>query len=102
MKIERMVAEISAVIRSAAPERRGELKELTEALLRDEISSIPESTPVAVQGSTAKSSNPLFAGILLILFGLGFSLLLPLVGAALAVIGLGLTIWGIVLSGLKR
>jgi hypothetical protein len=71
-------------------------------LLRDEIASIPESPPVTAKSSVTKSANPLFAGILLTLFGLGFSLLLPLVGAALAVIGLGLTVWGIVLSGLKR
>ena len=101
-KIEGMVGEIAATIRSAEPERRSELKELTEALLRDEISSIPESSRAATQSAPPKSSNPLFAGILLTLFGLGFSLLLPLMGLALVAIGIGLSIWGVVMSSLRR
>ena len=101
-KIERMVGEIAAVIRTAGPDRRSELKELTEALLRDEISSIPESPSAATRTTVAKSANPLFAGILLTLFGLGFSLLLPLVGLALGAIGIGLAIWGVVMSSLRR
>lgn len=102
LKIERMIAEIAATIRSAEPGMRSELKELTEALLHDEISSIPESSRAAAQNLAAKSSNPLFAGILLTLFGLGFSLLFPLVGLALAAVGIGLSIWGVVMSGLRR
>lgn len=102
LKIERMIAEIAATIRSAEPGMRSELKELTEALLHDEISSIPESSRAAAQNLAAKSSNPLFAGILLTLFGLGFSLLFPLVGLALAAVGIGLSIWGVIMSGLRR
>jgi len=101
-KVEKLVADIAAVIRSAEPEKRGELKELTEALIRDEMASIGER-PNAIQTAPrgAQRVNPLFAGILLTLFGVVFFLLFPLVGLALAAIGLALTIWGGVLSWLR-
>lgn len=99
-----MIADIANVIRSADPEKRSELKELAEALLRDEISSIPEQIPTepAASASASQRSSPLFPGILLTAFGLMFFLMFPLVGVAIAVIGVGLTIWGVVLSVLRR
>ena len=36
-KVEKLVTDIAGVIRSVAPEKRGELKELAEALFHDEI-----------------------------------------------------------------
>ena len=100
-RIEKAVAEIAGVIRLAEPEKRGELKELAEALLHDEISSIAEgSTPVQT-AVTGQRSNPLFAGFLIALLGGGFFLIFPFVGLALAVIGAILMIWGAVLSWRK-
>jgi hypothetical protein len=101
-KVEKMIADIGSLIRSAAPSRRAELKELAETLLHEEVLSIAEETP-AQQGATGKrSANPLFAGILLTIFGLAFFLVFPFVGAALGAIGLALVIWGVVLSGIRK
>ncbi len=102
LKVEKMIAEIGSVIRSAAPAQRGELKELAETLLREEVSSIPEETRAPPAAAGARSSNPLFAGILLTILGLAFFLLFPFVGAALGAIGVGLMIWGAVLSGIRK
>mgnify|MGYP003578349888 CR=1 FL=1 len=101
-KVEKLVADIAGVIRSVEPEKRTELKELAEALLHDEISSIPEGTAPAPAPADGQRSNPLLAGILLTLLGLGFFLLFPLVGLALAGIGATLMIWGGVLSWLRK
>lgn len=101
-QVEKLVADIAAVIRSAEPEKRGELKELTEALIRDEMASIGERADSIQTTTGSPHVNPLFAGILLTLLGVGFFLLFPLVGLALAAIGAALTIWGGVLSWLRR
>jgi hypothetical protein len=100
-KVEKLVSDIAAVIRSAGPEKRGELKELAETLLHDEISSIAERGPIAPTPAVAQRFNPLLPGILVTLAGLGFFLLFPPVGLALAGIGAGLMIWGAVLSWLR-
>ena len=101
-KVETLVSEVASVIRSVAPERRGELKELAETLLHDEISSIMERDPAAQTPAAGSRSNPLLPGILLTLLGLGFLLLFPLVGFALAAFGAALVIWGVVLSWLRK
>ena len=101
-EIERLVSDIGAVIRSADLQKRSELKELAEALLRDEISSIPEDISSIRPTAAPERFSPLFPGILLTLFGLGFFLLFPFVGAALAAIGIALAIWGVVLSGARK
>ncbi len=101
-KVEALVSEVASVIRSVPPERRGELKELAETLLHDEISSIMERAPAAQTPAAGSRSNPLLPGILLTLLGLAFLLLFPLVGFALAGIGAALVIWGVVLSWLRK
>jgi hypothetical protein len=101
-QVEKLVSDIAGVIRSARPEERGELKELAETLLRDEISSIMEQPPAAQTSAAAPRFNPLLPGILLTLLGVGFLLLFPLVGFALAGIGAALMIWGALLSWLRN
>jgi predicted lipid-binding transport protein (Tim44 family) len=101
-RVETLVSEVASVIRSAEPERRGELKELAETLLHDEISSIQDKAPAAQTPAAAPRLNPLLPGILLTLLGFGFFLLFPLVGFALAGIGTALMIWGAVLSWLRK
>lgn len=101
-KVEKLVAEIARVIRSAEPQRRGELKELAEALLHDEVSAIAEAVSSGRTAAVSQNSNPLLAGILLLLLGVGFFLLFPLVGAALAAIGALLMIWGALLSWTRK
>ena len=101
--VEQLVSDIGGVIRSVAPEKRSELKEFAEVLFRDEISSIAEeSTSTQASSAAAQRFNPLLPGILLALLGLGFFLLFPLVGLALAAIGAALVMWGAVLSWLRK
>lgn len=101
-QVERLVAEIAGVIRSVEPERRSELKQLAETLLREEISSIAEQSPGMQATIASQRLNPLLPGIFLTLVGFGFFLLFPLVGIALAGIGVVLMVWGAVLSGLRK
>jgi hypothetical protein len=101
-QVEGLVADIAGVIRAASPEQRAELKDLAESLLHDEIATIAEAPiPAAIPGRPFRF-NPLAAGILIALLGLGFFLLFPLLGVTLAAIGAALAVWGIVLSWLKK
>jgi hypothetical protein len=97
-QVESLVAAIAGVIRAAKPEQRAELKDLAESLLHDEISTIGEaSTPTAIPARPF-DLNPLAAGILIVLLGIGFFLIFPLVGVTLAAIGGALVLWGGVIS----
>ena len=100
-QVEKLVADIAGVIRAAPPEKRAELKDLAEALLRDEISSIVESSTVDREGRPYRS-NPLFGGVLLALVGLGFLLVFPMVAVTLLALGAVLIIWGGVISWLRK
>lgn len=101
-QVESLVADISRVIRAAEPEKRAGLKEFAETLLHEEVSTIADEQPQIKEASRSSSANPLAAGILLAALGLGLALLIPLVGATLARIGLILVIWGGVISWLKK
>ena len=98
-QVEKLVADISRVIRAAEPEKRAGLKELAETLLHEEVTEEPRQVEDA---SSRSSANPLAAGILLGILGLGLLLIIPLVGATLAVIGLILAIWGGIISWSKK
>jgi len=101
-QVENLVADIGRVIRAAEPEKRAGLKELAETLLHEEVSTFTEA-PRQVEDAPGRSSaNPLAAGILLGILGLGLLLIIPLVGATLAVIGLILVIWGGIISWSKK
>jgi hypothetical protein len=101
-QVERLVSDIAGVIRSAEPGKRAELKDLAEALLRDEFSSIAESSVSVAVPSREYGLNTLLPGILIIVLGLAFFLIFPLVGLTLAGMGAVLTIWGGLLSWLKK
>ena len=101
-RVEELVAEISQTIRAAEPERRAELKELAEALLRDEMSSIVEMTSQIESAPRRYSSNPLLAGLLLILLGLGFLVIVPAVGITLGFITVVLAAWGGFMRWIKK
>jgi hypothetical protein len=99
--VEKLVSEISGVIRSAEPEKRAGLKELAETLLHEEISTIVES-PAGPWQSSPSRVNPLAAGLLLVLLGLGFVLLFPLVGMTVTFIGAVLVVWGGAISWFRK
>ena len=101
-QVEKLVADISRVIRAAEPEKRAGLKELAETLLHEEVSTLTEEPRQVEDASSRSSANPLAAGILLGILGLGLLLIIPLVGATLAVIGLILAIWGGIISWSKK
>lgn len=101
-QVEKLVAEISRVIRAAEPEKRGGLKELAETLLHEEVSTLTEEPRQVEDVPSRSSANPLAAGILLGILGLGLLLIIPLVGATLTVIGLILAIWGGIISWSKK
>jgi len=101
-RLEELVAEISDTIRAARPERRAGLKELAETLLHDEVASISAVAPQVESVQRRNSSNPLFAGLLLIMLGLGFLLIVPLVGITLAFIGVILAAWGGLMSWSRK
>jgi hypothetical protein len=101
-RIEELVAEISRTIRAAEAERRAGLKELAETLLHDEVASIVDIPTPHETAPRHHSSNPLLAGLLLILVGLGFLVIVPLVGLTLAFIGVVLAAWGGFISWFRK
>ena len=101
-QIERLVTEISREIQNAEPSRRAGLKELAETLLHEEIVTIVEEPSGPQPEGLRKRTNPLAAGILLTLLGLGLAIILPFVGLTLAAIGFFLALCGGVMSWLRK
>jgi hypothetical protein len=101
-RVEQLVAEIGQTIRAAEPERRAELKELADTLLRDEVSSIVDTPSQSQSAQRRNSSHPLFAGLLLVVLGGGFLLILPAMGFAIAFIGVVLAAWGGFISWFRK
>jgi len=101
-QVEALVSQIGRVIHAAEPERRAGLKEMAETLLHEEVSSIAGATAPAETSSLRYSSNPLFAGLLLIVLGFGLLLVLPPVGMAIAFLGVVLAAWGGIISLFRK
>ena len=101
-QVEKLVADIGGIVRAAEPERRGGLKELAETLLHEEFATITEEKQSVEAEPRRSRSNPLAAGILLFLLGLGFAVIIPLVGLTLACIGLVLALSGAAMSWFRK
>jgi hypothetical protein len=101
-QVEKLVAEIGGVIRAAEPERRAGLKEMAETLLHEEVATIAEEKRSTETEPRRLGSNPLAAGILLTLLGLGFLLMVPLIGITLTGIGVLLALSGAVMSWFRK
>ncbi len=103
-QVEKLVGDIGRVIRDADPGRRAGLKELAETLLHEEIVSIPEQPQADAAEATAvrRRANPLAAGILLGVFGMGLAIIVPFIGLTLGAIGLILVLWGGVISWSRK
>jgi hypothetical protein len=101
-QVEKLVADIAGVIRTAAPGKRAELKDLAEALLHDEISSIVESSTPPERATPAYRVNPLLPGVLIALVGVGFLLIFPMVALTLVALGAVLMIWGAAMSWFRK
>lgn len=101
-EIEGLVTDIGRIIRSVEPRQRSGLKELAETLLHEEISSIAEEKIHGQTGRSRARLSPLAPGILLIVLGVGFFLIVPLIGGMLAFIGFVMVIWGVALSIFRK
>jgi hypothetical protein len=102
-QVERLVTDISRIIRAAEPEKRAGLKELAETLLHEEVATIADEASEAERApARPRRMNPLAPGILLIILGLGLMLIIPLIGVTLIGIGLILAVWGGVISGFRK
>jgi len=101
-QVEKLVADIGGIVRAAEPERRGGLKELAETLLHEEFATIAEEKQSVEAEPRRSRSNPLAAGILLFLLGLGFAVIIPLVGLTLACVGLVLALSGAAMSWFRK
>ena len=97
-RVGKLVAEIGVVIRSADPDRRVELKELTETLLHDEVSTIAAQSQPVESARRRYGFNPLPLGIILIVLSIGFFVIVPLLSLLLAFIGTVLGVWGGIMS----
>jgi hypothetical protein len=101
-EVEKLVAEIGSRIRAAEPQRRGELKELAETLVREEMSTIPTQPEAAKDYFAQRRPNPLAGGILLTMLGAGLALIFTPVGLSLMLIGLFLVVWGAIMSWARK
>jgi hypothetical protein len=101
-ELEKLVGEIGQLIRAAAPEKRPELKDFAETLVREEIGAIGEPAETAAEQVTQRRANPLAAGILLVLLGAALAVIFAPVGLSLAAIGVLLMVWGAILSWFRK
>jgi hypothetical protein len=97
-RVDQLVAEIGAVIRTAEPTRQAELSELAETLIHEEVSTIPVQSQQAASTPSRHGFNPLPLGILLIALSVGLFIIVPLLGLILAVMGVVLAVWGAIMS----
>jgi hypothetical protein len=100
-KVERLAQEIGRLIRAAEPQKREDFKELAFALIREESIRGSEREQ-RVEGSPPAPFNPLGAGVLILILGVGLSFIFGPVGLLLMAGGLIFILWGAVISWVKR
>jgi hypothetical protein len=100
-EIERLAAQTGRLIREAEPASRAELAEAASAILREEALTAQEP-PQRQESASRRPMNPLAAGLGLLVVGAGLTLLFPLVGIALMVCGVMATIWGAIISVMRK
>ena len=101
-QVETLVGNIGRVIRAAEPRERPGLKELAETLLHEEISGIDEPAESIKADGSRRPFNPLAAGILLMILGIGIALVVAPVGLSVVLVGLFFGAWGAILSWMKK
>jgi hypothetical protein len=101
-QVEKLVSDIGGAIRAAEPAQRAALKDLAETLLHEEFATIAETNQTAETEPRRRTANPLAAGILLFLIGLGFLMITPPIGATLVGIGALLVAAGAVMSWMRK
>lgn len=101
-RIEKLVSEISALVHSAEPGKRENLRELAETLLHQEMLDVGEATESSAEAPLRSRSNPLAAGLLLLAAGAGLVFIVPPIGLTLMVLALALIGWGAVISFFRK
>jgi len=101
-EIERLVQELSRVIRGADTERQEELTDLAHELFQRDVLPVEDPTTASTQQWVQRPMNPLAAGLGLAIVGAGFSLVLLPVGLLLIGCGVIAILWGFAMSWFKR
>ena len=100
-EVEKLAQELGRLIRAVEPQRREDLKELAYTLIREEMNQGAVGEEVT-GGSPAGPFNPLGAGVLILVLGLGLSFIFGPVGLVLMMGGLIFILWGVMISWVKR
>ncbi|MBI4527541.1 MAG: hypothetical protein HY695_27410 [Deltaproteobacteria bacterium] len=100
-QIENLVREIGRLVDNAEPRKREDLREFAQTLLREET-SIAERQKAEETEQMRRPLNPLSAGLLFLLLGLGLLFIVSPVGLILILVGLLFVAWGGVMSWLKK
>ncbi|HEY7715171.1 MAG TPA: hypothetical protein VIE90_11730 [Candidatus Binatia bacterium] len=98
-EVERLAREAGRLIREASPETREELREAASAIMREEAHQAEETK---TEPDTRRTSNPLAAGLGLLVIGAGLAFIVPLVGLSLLAIGILAVVWGGIMSATRK
>ncbi len=83
-QIEELAGDLARAVRNAPPEDRTALRDYASEIIRSSTEETPERH--ASRRDTKRGSS-LAAGVLLVVFGLGFMMLVPSVGGTIVAIG---------------
>ena len=100
-EVEKLAQDIGRLIRAVEPQRREDLKELAYTLIREEMNQGAVGEGVT-ETASAGPFNPLGAGVLILILGLGLSFIFGPVGLVLMMGGLIFILWGVMISWVKR
>jgi hypothetical protein len=103
-EIERLAGEIGRLIQDSDPESREELAQSANSLLREQ-GLRPGLAPADAEGvadARRRPLNPLAAGIGLIMIGAALTLLVPFVGLTVVACGVLATLWGVIISAMRK
>jgi hypothetical protein len=98
-EVEKLAREAGRLIREANPETREELREAAYAIMREEAHGV-EETKTETEGR--RTSNPLAAGLGLLVIGAGLAFIVPFVGFSLIAIGVLAIAWGAIMSATRK
>lgn len=99
-EIEELAQRIGRLLRAMDPQKREDLVELAHSLIREEMIQGRGGEEVA-EGSPPGPLNPLGAGVLFLIVGVGLSFIFGPVGLLLMLGGVIFIVWGAIISWVK-